>query len=110
MQSSFKLISPKKLHNYNYLAQAPRVDGWRRLENKKGADLLPKMSALVSVKFIPVAKMHFHLFGNPAILNLRIRGFASPDYSGFALSEYFPIELNRYGQSLRKDKIKCKHF
>ena len=27
------------------------------------------------------------LFGNPAILNIRTRGFASPDYSGFARSE-----------------------
>jgi hypothetical protein len=25
------------------------------------------------------------LFGNPAVLNLRTRGFASPDLSGFAL-------------------------
>jgi len=31
--------------------------------------------------------MHCILFGNPAILELRTRGFASPDYSGFALSE-----------------------
>jgi len=30
-----------------------------------------------------------HLFGNPAILNVRIRGFASPDLSGFARSESF---------------------
>jgi len=28
-----------------------------------------------------------HLFGNPAILLFRTRGFASPDYSGFARSE-----------------------
>ncbi len=27
------------------------------------------------------------LFGNPAILKMRTRGFASPDFSGFALSE-----------------------
>ena len=53
---------------------------------KKGAHLLPKMSALVSVN-IPGAKMQSHLFGNPAILKLRTRGFASPDYSGFARSE-----------------------
>jgi len=31
-----------------------------------------------------------HLFGNPAIPNIRIRGFASPDCSGFALSEILP--------------------
>ncbi len=30
--------------------------------------------------------MQIHLFGNPAILG-RTRGFASPDYSGFARSE-----------------------
>lgn len=29
----------------------------------------------------------YHLFGNPAILLVRTRGFASPDYSGFARSE-----------------------
>jgi hypothetical protein len=28
-----------------------------------------------------------HLFGNPAILSFRTRGFASPDCSGFARSE-----------------------
>jgi hypothetical protein len=28
-----------------------------------------------------------HLFGNPAILKVRTRGFASPDLSGFARSE-----------------------
>jgi len=33
-----------------------------------------------------------HLFGNPAILVLRTRGFASPDCSGFALSEFFHYE------------------
>ena len=31
--------------------------------------------------------MQIHLFGNPAILFIRTRGFASPDYSGFARSE-----------------------
>gem|GEM_PF-5923969 len=40
----------------------------RELKIKQGHSLLPKMSALVSVKLIPVAKMRFHLFGNPAIL------------------------------------------
>jgi len=30
-----------------------------------------------------------HLFGNPAVLSSRTRGFASPDFSGFALSENF---------------------
>jgi hypothetical protein len=30
-----------------------------------------------------------HLFGNPAIPKFRTRGFASPDFSGFALSEIF---------------------
>jgi len=34
-----------------------------------------------------LGKMHCILFGNPAVLKLRIRGFASPDLSGFALSE-----------------------
>ena len=29
----------------------------------------------------------FHLFGNPAVLKFRTRGFASPDYSDFAFSE-----------------------
>jgi hypothetical protein len=49
--------------------------------------------------------MHFHLFGNPAILKLRIRGFASPDYSGFALSEYFPhsFVLNRCSKRQTKE-------
>jgi hypothetical protein len=48
------------------------------------------MSALVAVKQYRLPRCMSHLFGNPAILNFRIRGFASPDYSGFALSEYFP--------------------
>ena len=34
-----------------------------------------------------LGKMHCILFGNPAVLKLRTRGFASPDLSGFALSE-----------------------
>jgi hypothetical protein len=47
---------------------------------------LPKMSAHGKYDMTG-PKMRVHLFGNPAILNFRIRGFASPDYSGFALSE-----------------------
>jgi hypothetical protein len=40
----------------------------------------------VSVKY-RVPGCVSHLFGNPAILIFWTRGFASPDYSGFALSE-----------------------
>jgi len=38
-----------------------------------------------------LGKMHCILFGNPAVLKLRTRGFASPDYSGFALSETITV-------------------
>jgi hypothetical protein len=42
-----------------------------------------------------------HLFGNPAILNDRTRGFASPDFSGFALSEnLFVTEVKSLEQLL----------
>ena len=37
--------------------------------------------------------MHCILFGNPAVLKLRTRSFASPDYSGFALSEIMTVFL-----------------
>ena len=38
-----------------------------------------------------------HLFGNPAILLFRTRGFASPDYSGFARSEnVLKLRSNRW--------------
>ena len=38
-----------------------------------------------------------HLFGNPAILLCRTRGFASPDYSGFARSEnVLKLRSNRW--------------
>jgi hypothetical protein len=43
--------------------------------------------------------MHTHLFGNPAILLFRTRGFASPDYSGFARSENV-LKLNHMGGSI----------
>jgi len=61
----------------------------RELKIKQGRSLLPKMSALVSVKLIPVAKMRFPSLRQPGDPEIRTRGFASPDCSGFALSEYF---------------------
>ena len=50
--------------------------------------------------------MRYVFFGNPAVLKLRIRGFASPDHSGFALSvdsyslnifklEWYPDSIKR---------------
>jgi len=54
---------------------------------KKEHRHLPKMRVLlVSVRYrVPRGKSL--LFGNPAILLFRTRGFASPDCSGFARSE-----------------------
>jgi hypothetical protein len=59
-----------------------------------------------------------HLFGNPAILTLRTRGFASPDCSGFALSENYADRDQSNGQivkihsSLKIDKapISCRRW
>ena len=47
---------------------------------------MPKRVLLVSVIYRMPRNMTL-LFGNPAILLFRTRGFASPDYSGFARSE-----------------------
>jgi hypothetical protein len=58
-------------------------------ENKKTPNLLPKMSAPGRVFDCRIPRNLTHLFGNPAVLKVRIRGFASPDFSGFALSEIF---------------------
>jgi hypothetical protein len=55
--------------------------------NKKGALTSAKDESAPCVGNIPDAKMLTHLFGNPAVLYVRTRGFASPDYSGFARSE-----------------------
>jgi hypothetical protein len=57
-----------------------------------------------------VPRCKTHLFGNPAILNLRTRGFASPDYSGFALSENLSlvaanVELLADSSSTKRSKI-----
>jgi hypothetical protein len=57
-----------------------------------------------------VPRCKTHLFGNPAILNLRTRGFASPDYSGFALSENLSlvaanVELLADPSSTKRSKI-----
>ena len=51
---------------------------------------------LLEYCLLPEPKMFTHLFGNPAVLNSRTRGFASPDRSGFALSEiFFTINIYR---------------
>jgi hypothetical protein len=55
--------------------------------NKKGALLSSEDESAPCVSKNPGAKMQIHLFGNPAILFDRTRGFASPDYSDFARSE-----------------------
>jgi len=55
--------------------------------NKKVLYLLPKMSTHLETSIAGSAMMIAHLFGNPAVLTYWTRGFASPDYSGFARSE-----------------------
>ena len=54
---------------------------------KKEHSHLPKIRVLLGVGNIPGARMHTHLFGNRLSFLIRTRGFASPDYSGFARSE-----------------------
>jgi hypothetical protein len=41
-------------------------------------------------------KMRHHLFGNPAVLSFRTRGFASPDFSRFAFIGDVPRYKSRY--------------
>jgi hypothetical protein len=68
---------------------------------QKAPDLLPKMSAPGVLPNDRVPGCLSHLFGNPAV-RLRIelrrtRGFASPDCSGFALSENLLAVKRREG-------------
>jgi hypothetical protein len=46
--------------------------------------------------------MRYHPFGNPAILTVRTRGFASPDCSGFALIGDVLV-INQVSQSQNRD-------
>ena len=70
---------------------------------QKSAHPLPKMSAPGVFPIRRGPRWKSHLFGNPAVLPpLRTqwtRGFASPDHSGFALSEFFGFGCS-WGQAL----------
>ena len=59
---------------------------------RKSAHLPPKMSAL-GLLARPGAKMRTSSLRQPGRPDFRTRGFASPDCSGFALSEILPVSI-----------------
>ena len=54
-------------------------------ESKQNAHLVTEGGRFLSLKDKLGKSWRDALFGNPAVLPLRTRGFASPDFSGFAL-------------------------
>jgi len=59
---------------------------------QKSAHPVAEVSASQVIIFKKLEEGRIIFFGNPAVLSVRIRGFASPDHSGFALS----IDSHRY--------------
>jgi hypothetical protein len=67
-----------------------RESGLRTLDQQKERSTFRRRSSALDRKTNHRGQDASHLFGNPAVLIHRTRGFASPDYSGFALSEIEP--------------------
>ena len=78
----------------------------------KKAHLVAEVSFSQVIIYKRLEEVLWIFFGNPAILTNRTRGFASPDYSGFALSvDSYPLNIivtEGYPVSIKKSNKKWR--